>query len=89
MATRTRDPRTGLYWFTDSPQEGEPACQCSFCLKVIPEETDDGDGYIAIRMWKSGDPCLEARFHDDCFNILLARGVLKLMPHESHSASSS
>ena len=65
-----------IHWFTDSPDEGEPDCLCSYCLEVI-EDNEENDG-PAIRMWRGGT-AEEARFHDKCFNACLENGLLKII----------
>jgi len=86
---RWRDPVTGIFWFGNSPEEGDPDCLCSFCLKVIPEFTEEMDydpefgnfrvRNVCIRLYRGqGAACLEARFHDECFRLLLARKVIQL-----------
>lgn len=79
---RWRDPATGLFWFRYSPDEGDPTCLCSFCLKVIPEVDDydppdeSGGSTVAIRIWQGeGKNMLEARFHEACLRIVLKRGL--------------
>jgi hypothetical protein len=55
--------RQSVRWFADSPDTGDPACLCSLCGTVIPEED------CAIRCTNQKDN-LEARFHERCFQIV-------------------
>jgi hypothetical protein len=64
----------GLRWFVDSPNAGDPACLCSLCGEVIPEEDEEGEVVIPIRVWdrRAGRTALEARFHPNCWTKYLA-----------------
>lgn len=62
-----------LLWFTDSPDEGDPNCICSACVRSIAASDDPP----ALRMW-SDDGNLEMRFHHSCATSLIARGVLRI-----------
>lgn len=72
----------GLVSFTDSPEEGDPACLCSLCMGVIPEHTEaaewydpeEPEPYVAVRMWNSHGQ--EWRFHDECFSQALKLELL-------------
>ena len=71
--TPVRDP---FVWFSDADNElvdFEPLC--SHCLKVIPEED------VPLMLFRGEGAATEiARFHDDCFQALLERGVLPTPP---------
>jgi hypothetical protein len=72
-----------IRWFRDSPGEGDPDCICSLCQEVIGQEEpeDEGNGSeMAIRLWSTGqgNKCLEARFHQTCYEGLLRLGAFKL-----------
>lgn len=58
-----------LRWFSDSPNAGDPACKCSYCLKPI------GANDLPIRAW-SGSGATEIRLHMAC-----ARQVFEEGPH--------
>lgn len=76
-----RDARQ-IRWFTESPDEGDPSCACSWCGERIEErpegedEPDDPDAHGGIRLWDSQNR--EARFHDRCFNEVLELGLISL-----------
>jgi hypothetical protein len=54
------DP-TKILWSKSSPQEGDPTCLCSYCGKMIPENT------VCLRCWRGEGPAMEeARFCDGC-----------------------
>lgn len=77
----TRDARQ-ILWFTDSPDEGDPRCICSWCRERIEErpggedDLDDPDEHGGIRIWDSQNR--EARFHDRCFTEVLELGLIKM-----------
>jgi|SRR5262245_6254884 len=51
-----------MWWFTDSPDAGDPECICSVCRQRIKEEDNP------LRMWEGkGEDTIEARLHGHCY----------------------
>ena len=69
-----------LKWFTDSPDEGDPACLCSRCGLRIEGDREGEDEWeeadTAIRMWDAHNR--EMRFHVKCFTEALDLGEIQM-----------